>query len=61
MEDKMATIQWMLEIRLLKATSKDLELRLPEICKDGWIFFDLLNRLSGREEVLNGAIRKPKS
>jgi hypothetical protein len=60
-EEKQATIAWLQEIRLLKANIKDLETRLPSICKDGVIFFDGINRINGREEVLKGAIRKPKT
>ena len=36
-------------------------MKLPKICRNGVIFFDLLNRLSGREEVLKGALRNPKN
>lgn len=61
LEEKHLLIAWLQEIRLLKSNIKELENRLPNICKDGVIFFDLLNRLGGREEVLHGAIRKPKT
>jgi hypothetical protein len=61
LEERLDAIAWLQDIRLLKTNVKDLDTRLPSICRDGVIFFDVINRISGKEEVLHGALRKPKN
>ncbi|CAD8140220.1 unnamed protein product [Paramecium pentaurelia] len=60
-EQKQQLIEWLKQIRLIKSNAQGLENKLPKICKNGVIFFDLINRLTGRDEVLKGALRNPKS
>ncbi|CAD8138745.1 unnamed protein product [Paramecium octaurelia] len=60
-EQKQQLIDWLKQIRLIKSNAQGLENKLPKICKNGVIFFDLINRLTGRDEVLKGALRNPKS
>ncbi|CAK74914.1 unnamed protein product (macronuclear) [Paramecium tetraurelia] len=60
-EQKQQLIEWLKQIRLIKSNAQGLEYKLPKICKNGVIFFDLINRLTGRDEVLKGALRNPKS
>ncbi|KAM3133327.1 hypothetical protein pb186bvf_014620 [Paramecium bursaria] len=60
-DQRIMLVEWLKDIRLIKANASQLQDKLAKICKNGVIFFDLINRLSGREEALKGAIRNPKN
>ena len=38
-----------------------MERKLPKICRNGAIFFDLINRLEGKEDTIRGLYRNPKN
>ncbi len=38
-----------------------MERKLPKICRNGAIFFDLINRLEGKDNVIRGLNRNPKN
>lgn len=42
-------------------TLESLVLNLPKYCQNGILFADLVNRLQGREPVIKGLNRNPKS
>lgn len=58
-ETKERIISWLYSITLIKENIKDIDKKLPKICKDGVIFIDLINRLEGKHETIKGAVRKP--
>ena len=58
-ETKDKLINWLYSITLIKENIKDIDKKLPKICKDGVIFIDLINRLEGKHETIKGANRKP--
>ena len=57
---KRKMVDWLTEINLLRKNSVTLE-EFPQYCRNGVIFFDIINRLNGRSPVLKGLDRKPKS
>jgi hypothetical protein len=54
-------LEWLYSIALLKENVPDLDRKLPKICKNGVIYFDLINRLEGKQSKLKGVIRKPRT
>ena len=58
-ETKDKLINWLYSITLIKENVKDIDKKLPKICRDGVIFIDLINRLEGKHETIKGANRKP--
>jgi hypothetical protein len=48
-------------ITLIKENIIDIDKKLPKICRNGIMFFDLINRLEGKNDVIKGVIRDPKT
>lgn len=61
LERKQFILKWFLEINLIKESVPNLENRLHKICRNGVIFSDLLNRLSGKSDVIKGINRQAKT
>ena len=58
---KKKIIEWLVSITFLKDTAKDLETKLPKICRNGVIFIDLVNRLEGKNDTIKGISRHPQT
>ena len=61
---KVRIVRWLIEdVKLINAqlSMQKLLQDLPKYCRNGVLFGDLLNRLSGREEVIKGLHRTPKN
>ena len=58
---KKKILEWLFSITFLKESAKDLEIKLPKICKNGVIFADLINRLEGRNDTIKGITRHPET
>ena len=58
---KKKLLSWLYSIGLLKEGIKDIEKKLPKVCKNGLIFIDIINRLEGRNEVIRGISRNSKT
>ena len=57
-------LDWLIdEVRLVKpmneAQYEELMRNFPKYCQSGVMFADLINRLSGKEEVIKGISRNP--
>jgi hypothetical protein len=54
---------WLMDVQLIKESIPFSVLRkLPHLCREGVIYFDLLNRLEGvRHEIIKGCERNPRS
>jgi hypothetical protein len=62
---KAKILHWLInDVRLLKAMSEEqlygLKVNLPQYCRSGVMFADLINRLAGRDEVIKGIARNPQ-
>ena len=60
----MRVLRWLVEdVNLINAqlSIPKLMADLPKYCRNGVLFGDMLNRLSGREEVIKGLHRTPKN
>lgn len=53
------------DVRLLRAMGDDqmdnLKENLPQYCRSGVMFADLINRIAGREDVIKGINRNPQN
>ena len=58
---KKKILEWLFSITFLKDSAKDLEKKLPKICKNGVIFADLINRLEGKNDTIKGITRHPET
>ena len=61
---KLRIIEWLVnEVRMLKSMNErqveELKANLPEYCRSGVMFCDLINRLNGKDEVIKGINRNP--
>ncbi len=54
-------LNWLYSISLIKDNIPEIDKKLPKICRNGFIFFDLINRLEGKNNIIKGAIKEPKS
>jgi hypothetical protein len=64
MKTKIKLIEWLsFEVKLLKSSNNNDKLlnELPQYCRNGVFFFDLINRLNGKHEILKGVDRNPKN
>lgn len=53
-ETKEKILYWLYDLTLIKEGIKDIEEKLPKICKNGLLFVDLLNRLEGKHDTIKG-------
>lgn len=57
-------LQWLVSIGLLRkelAEKAELKEKLPIICRNGVIFADIIERISGKKNELKGILRKPSN
>ena len=57
-------IKWLREdVKLIgsQMTAQKLSTDLPRFCRNGVLFGDLLNRLSGKDQIIKGLNRAPKN
>ena len=56
-------LDWIYSLNLIKKGIPNIEHRLPKICKNGALFFDIINRIEGRgkENILKGLNSKTKN
>ena len=59
MKTKRRLLRWLEQISLIRRRAVSIE-EFPQFCRNGVIFFDLVNKLNGRTPVLNGVQRNPK-
>ena len=57
---KRKLLKWLEDINLLRRKAVSIK-EFPQFCRNGVIFFDLINKLAGREPVLKGIQRNPKN
>lgn len=57
---KRKLLRWLEEINLIRKKAVSLQ-EFPQFCRNGVIFFDLINKLNGRNPVLKGVQRNPKN
>ena len=57
---KRRILSWLGDIKLIREGVVSVA-DFPQYCRNGVIFFDLVNRLQGRNPVLKGANRNPKN
>lgn len=60
MKTKRKLLRWLEEINLIRRKAVSIE-AFPQFCRNGVIFFDLVNKLNGRTPILNGIQRNPKN
>ena len=53
-------MRWLESLRILRKNSLDPSI-LPDICRSGVLFCDLVNRLEGRSAPIKGLERNPKN
>ena len=53
-------LKWLESINLIRRNAVSVK-EFPQFCRNGVIFFDLVNKLSGRDQVLKGVHRNPKN
>lgn len=59
MKTKRRLLRWLEQINLIRRRAVSID-EFPQFCRNGVIFFDLVNKLNGRTPVLNGVQRNPK-
>ncbi|CAG9330151.1 unnamed protein product [Blepharisma stoltei] len=55
-----AVIEWLESLQLVRKGSLNYQL-LPNVCRTGVLFCDVINRLEGRKEAIKGVERAPKN
>ncbi|CAI2358904.1 unnamed protein product [Moneuplotes crassus] len=59
-KSKIKLLKWLESINLIRKNAVAIQ-EFPQFCRNGVIFFDLVNKLSGRNQVLKGVHRNPKN
>lgn len=59
-KSKVKLLKWLESINLIRKSAVSVK-EFPQFCRNGVIFFDLVNKLGGREQVLKGVHRNPKN
>jgi hypothetical protein len=60
MKTKRKLLRWLEEINLIRKKAVAIK-EFPQFCRNGVIFFDLINKLNGRTPILKGVHRSPKN
>lgn len=60
MKSKRRLIKWLEDINLIRRKAVSIQ-QFPQYCRNGVIFFDLVNKLQGKTQVLHGVQRNPKN
>ena len=60
MKTKRKLIRWLEDINLIRRKAVGIK-EFPQFCRNGVIFFDLVNKLQGRNPTLQGVQRNPKN
>jgi len=57
-EEKHMLLEWLYSICLIKKGIQGIVSKLPKVCKNGLLFADIINRMTGKsEDALIGLIR----